>query len=300
MSVKLAMEKAVRALSFPLSVWLLSFPSLLCLLSLLCCVPAGRPCLQCDRRVRLLHEDYLLAAASATVEDQIELKNILDYAYVTYTTTSNQYSGVIGLLYQRVMNCLSCQYKLHTCPSTTQDCGEYPVEAAEGGQAVLDCFLPWHSLVVGQPDYHYTWAPGTQRTANLTEGDFRVLVVTEDSSVVLNQLHVDEEGMYRCLLTDGKGTVLSRTHFLLTVTPSPVPTPRSLLTLPSLPPSYDASPISHPPTDLLLVIIIIITALSLTASLGLAIAFGLITLRQQREEEEREGKGRDDDRGTRM
>nr|XP_046204276.1 izumo sperm-egg fusion protein 1 [Oncorhynchus gorbuscha] len=299
------MEKVDRALS----VWLLSVPSLLCLLSLLCCVPAGRPCLQCDRRVRLLHEDYLLAAASATIEDQIELKKILDYAYVTYTTTSNQYSGVIGpltfeaiqilekgrkilekhlqtfvqkglcpnkcgLLYQRVMNCLSCQYKLHTCPSTTQDCGEYPVEAAEGGQAVLDCFLPWHSLVVGRPDYHYTWAPGTQRTANLTEGDFRVLVVTEDSSVVLNQLHVDEEGMYRCLLTDGKGTVLSRTHFLLTVTPSPVPTPRSLLTLPSLPPSYDASPISHPPTDLLLVIIIMVTALSLTVSLALAIAFG--------------------------
>ncbi|XP_031685279.1 izumo sperm-egg fusion protein 1 [Oncorhynchus kisutch] len=359
------MEKAVRALSFPLSV-----SSLLCLLSLLCCVPAGRPCLQCDRRVRLLHEDYLLAAASATIEDQIELKKILDYAYVTYTTTSNQYSGVIGrwllltsqahyqlchkgpdllvgvtehvntcgvcvppdpttlyrasteyqsefdrfqgsqltgpltfeaiqilekgrkilekhlqtfvqkglcpntcgLLYQRVMNCLSCQYKLHTCPSTTQDCGEYPVEAAEGGQAVLDCFLPWHSLVVGRPDYHYTWAPGTQRT--LTEGDFRVLVVTEDSSVVLNQLHVDEEGMYRCLLTDGKGTVLSRTHFLLTVTPSPVPTPRSLITLPSLPPNYDASHLSHPPTDLLLVIIIMVTALSLTASLALAIAFG--------------------------
>ncbi|XP_024294230.1 izumo sperm-egg fusion protein 1 isoform X1 [Oncorhynchus tshawytscha] len=344
------MEKAVRALSFPLFVRLLSVPSLLCLLSLLCCVPAGRPCLQCDRRVRLLHEDYLLAAASATIEDQIELKKILDYAYVTYTTTSNQYSGVIdpttlyrasteyqsefdrfqgsqltgpltfeaiqilekgrkilekhlqtfvqkglcpnkcGLLYQRVMNCLSCQYMLHTCPSTTQDCGEYPVEAAEGGQAVLDCFLPWHSLVVGRTDYHYTWAPGTQRTANLTEGDFRVLVVTEDSSVVLNQLHVDEEGTYRCLLTDGKGTVLSRTHFLLTVTPSPVPTPRSLLTLPSLPPSYDASPISHPPTDLLLVIIIMVTALSLTASLALAIAFGLMTLRQQREEEEREGK----------
>ncbi|XP_041740903.1 izumo sperm-egg fusion protein 1 isoform X2 [Coregonus clupeaformis] len=334
------MEKAVRALSFPLSVRLLSVPSLLCLLFLLSCVPAGRPCLQCDRRVRLLHEDYLLAASSATVEDQIELKKILDYAYVTYRTTSNQYSGVIdpttlyrasteyqrpltfeaiqilekgrkilekhlqtfvqkglcpnkcGLLYQRVMNCFSCQYKLHTCPSTTQDCGEYPVEAAEGGQAVLDCFLPWHSLVVGRRDYHYTWTPGTHGTANLTEGDFRVLVVTEDSSVVLNQLHVDEEGMYRCLLTDGKGTVLSRTHFLLTVTPSPVPTPRSLLTLPSLPPGDDASPIPHPPTDLLLVIIAMVTALSLTASLGLAVAFGLMTLRQQREEEEREGKGR--------
>ena len=90
------MEKAVRALSFTLSVRLLSVPSLLCLLFLLCCVPVGRPCLQCDRRVRLLHEDYLLAAASATIEDQIELKKILDYAYVTYTTTSNQYSGVIG------------------------------------------------------------------------------------------------------------------------------------------------------------------------------------------------------------
>ncbi|CAB1322119.1 unnamed protein product [Coregonus sp. 'balchen'] len=154
------MEKAVRALSFPLSVRLLSVPSLLCLLFLLSCVPAGRPCLQCDRRVRLLHEDYLLAASSATVEDQIELKKILDYAYVSALTNV---------------------YKLHTCPSTTQDCG---------------------------------------------------------------------------------------------VTPSPVPTPRSLLTLPSLPPGDDASPIPHPPTDLLLVIIAMVTALSLTASLGLAVAFG--------------------------
>lgn len=39
-------------------------------------------------------------------------------------------------------------------------CPDYPVQAEEGGQAVLNCFLPWHRLLMGRPEYHYSWAPG--------------------------------------------------------------------------------------------------------------------------------------------
>ncbi|XP_019907879.1 izumo sperm-egg fusion protein 1 [Esox lucius] len=333
------MENRVRALSFP---------NLLYFIILVCIIPVVRPCLQCDHRVMLLHEDFLLAAASSSVEEQIELKKIMEHAVVTYKTTSEQMSGGLidlttlyrasteyqsefdrfqdsqlsgpltfeaiqilekgrrilekhlhtfvqdglcpnkcGELFQRVMNCLSCQYNLHNCLSTTQDCGEFLVEAAEGGQAVLDCFLPWHRLVVGRPEYHYTWAPGRHSPSNVRykDTDFRVLVVTEDSSIVLNQLTVDEAGTYRCFLTDAKGTLLSRTYFLLSVTLSPVPTPRSLHTLPTLSNGDDAPPLPQPPTDLLQVIIAVVTALSLTASLCLAMAFRLMSLRQWRREE---------------
>lgn len=50
----------------------------------------------------------------------------------------------------------------------------------------------------------------------LNENDFKVLVVTEDSSVVLNQLQVNEQGTYRCSLQDQNGTVFYRATFLLT------------------------------------------------------------------------------------
>lgn len=50
----------------------------------------------------------------------------------------------------------------------------------------------------------------------LSENNFKVLVVTEDSSVVLNQLEVNEQGIYRCTLQDREGTVLSQATFLLT------------------------------------------------------------------------------------
>ena len=66
----------------------------LILMSLLCCVSAARACLQCDRTVRLLHEDFILAAP--IVIDQIEMKMICDHAYVTYRETSQERKGVIG------------------------------------------------------------------------------------------------------------------------------------------------------------------------------------------------------------
>lgn len=37
---------------------------------------------------------------------------------------------------------------------------EHHLEADEGEEVVLDCFLPWHTLVVGQNEYQYSWHPG--------------------------------------------------------------------------------------------------------------------------------------------
>ncbi|KAM4615779.1 izumo sperm-egg fusion protein 1 [Polymixia lowei] len=308
---------------------------LLSLLTLLYCVPAGRACLQCDRRIKFLHKDLLLSAAS--VEDQIELTKIRDHAYVTYRQTSQTRSGVIdpttlyrasteyqsefdrfqniqhtgsvtfeaiqimekgrkilekhldtfireglcpnkcGLLYQRVIDCVSCQFKTHTCSSPThqQDCGEYPVQAEERGQAVLDCYLPWHSLVQGRPEYNYSWFPGVPGTKKLVESDFRPLVVTDDSSVVLNQLRVDEQGTYRCSLQDRNGNIYSKVTFLLNVTALPAQTRRPLITLPALPspPGYDSLTV-RPSKNLLLLIIAMVTALSLAASVALTAVLG--------------------------
>ena len=49
----------------------------------------------------------------------------------------------------------------------------------------------------------------------LDETDFKALVVTDDSAVVLNQLHVDEQGTYRCSLQGLNGAVFYRVTFLL-------------------------------------------------------------------------------------
>lgn len=41
---------------------------------------------------------------------------------------------------------------------------DYPVQAEEGGQALLDCFVPWHRLLMERPEYYYSWAPGVPGT----------------------------------------------------------------------------------------------------------------------------------------
>ncbi|XP_027131077.1 izumo sperm-egg fusion protein 1 isoform X2 [Larimichthys crocea] len=307
-------------------------------------VPAASACLQCDRRIRLLHEDYILSAP--TVDNQIEMKKIRDYAYVTYKDTSRQRKGVIdpttlyrarteyqsefnvflktphtgsvtfeaiqimekgrkilekhlntfihdgicpnkcGLLRRRVMDCFSCRYKIYICPSPSgqQDCGEYPVQAEEGGQVVLNCFLPWHRLLIERPEYHYSWAPGVPRTEKLNESDFKPLVVTKDSSVVLNQLHVDEQGTYRCSLQDRNRTVLYRVTFLLTVAPLPDQTHRPIITLPPLPHGDDYS-LFEPTEGLLSSVIATVTALSLVASVGLTVVLRMMVNQRRATEE---------------
>ncbi|KAK7940521.1 hypothetical protein WMY93_003847 [Mugilogobius chulae] len=260
----------------------------LLLLLLACATPEVRPCLQCERTVKLMHDNYVLSEPDAL--KQIELQKIVDYADVTFRETSQSRMGVIdfttlyrarteyqsefdrflksttgstneavqmmekareilekhldafipdglcpnkcGLLVRRVMDCNSCLHKTYTCPSPTgqQHCGESRVNAEAGGQAVLDCFLPWHRLILGKPEYHYLWAPEVSKE----KADFKVLVVTRDSSVVLNQLQVEERGTYQCLLKNQSGTVFYKVIFLLSVTALPTQGPRPVVTLPSL------------------------------------------------------------------
>lgn len=60
----------------------------------------------------------------------------------------------------------------HLClssPSVLTMSPEYTVQAEEGGQAVLDCFLPWHQLLLDKPEYHYTWAQGAPGTTKVTQ-----------------------------------------------------------------------------------------------------------------------------------
>ncbi|KAI2661464.1 Izumo sperm-egg fusion protein 1 [Labeo rohita] len=277
-------------------------------------------CLQCDQVVRYVHEDFLSSVKGITVRDQIELKQIIEHAYVNFRDTSRLSRGVIdpttlyrarteyqsefkrhwkedrtGLLYQRVMNCTSCQYGLFTCMSATPplDCGERHVEADEGEEVVLDCFLPWHALVVGQTEYHYSWHP---REKNLSlAGEYEELVVTEESKIVLNQLKVNEEGTYRCLLQDQIGTALSRMYFKLKVKPLPSTTPRLIVTLPSLPSGYDSAPNSLQRSSFI-IILVLLTVLSITGSLVLIVNLRVTMKRQEEERDNRRGgEGEDEE-----
>ncbi|KAI7797758.1 izumo sperm-egg fusion protein 1 [Triplophysa rosa] len=327
----------------------MSFAYLLSCFLILDSCSSVRSCLQCDQVVRYIHEDFL-STVRMTVRDQIELKEIIEHAYVNYRETSRSFRGVIdpttlyrarteyqsefkrhwkehrtgslqwdminivekgrrilqkhlelfvtqglcpnkcGLFYQRVMNCTSCQYGLFTCLSATPpiDCGEHHLEADEGEGVVLDCFLPWHTLVVGQTEYYYSWLPAK----NLShEGEYEELVVTEDSKIVLNQLRVNEQGVYRCLLQDQKATTLSRIYFYLKVNPLPSTTPRLMVTLPPLPVGYDLTPPSlH--RNSVLIMVILLSVLSITGSLVIIMYLG-VTMKQQKEGDSRWGERQD-------
>lgn len=58
--------------------------------------PCIRSCLQCDPVVRYVHEDFLSSVKGITVRDQIELKQIIEQAYINYRETSTSFRGVIG------------------------------------------------------------------------------------------------------------------------------------------------------------------------------------------------------------
>nr|XP_046243845.1 izumo sperm-egg fusion protein 1 isoform X6 [Scatophagus argus] len=301
---------------------------MLVLVSLLCTVPSVKACLQCDRRIRRLLEDFILSAS--TVDNQIEMKRICDHAYVTYKETSRERKGVIDptTLYRARSEYQSEFHRFlktqHTgsetfeaiqimekgrkilekhldtfirdglCPNKC----EYPVQAEEGGQAVLNCFVPWHRLLLGRPEYHYSWAagvPGSEKvtlTSKLNEQDFKALVVTDDSSVILNQLHVAEQGTYRCSLQSRNGTVFYRVTFLLTVVPLPHQTHRSIISLPPLPYGDNYSPFK-PTEGLLVPVTTMVTALSLAASVGLTVVLGLMICRRRTATEPRRRRKED-------
>ncbi|XP_076005680.1 izumo sperm-egg fusion protein 1 [Genypterus blacodes] len=177
----------------------------------------------------------------------------------------------------RLLDCSSCQRVRIEC--RRKDCGDHTMQVMEGGQAVLDCFLPWHSRVLGKPEYFYSWSPGEPGSKKLKESDFRGLLVTKESFFVLNEVLVEEQGTYRCSLQDKKGTVFSRITFRLTVTnDNTKPTPRRV-TLPILP-RGDKPPEHHPTGNQWEQVIITVTAVSLAASVGFMIALGIVIRRK--------------------
>lgn len=73
----------------------MAFAFLLCCFLILDACSSVRSCLQCDQVVRYIHEDFL-SSVRMTVRDQIELKEIIQHAYVNYRETSRSFRGVVG------------------------------------------------------------------------------------------------------------------------------------------------------------------------------------------------------------
>ncbi|XP_013857999.1 izumo sperm-egg fusion protein 1 [Austrofundulus limnaeus] len=224
---------------------------------------------------RFLKTDHTGSLIFDTIQIMEKGRKILE-KHLDVFISSGLCPNTCGLLHRRVMDCFSCQYEVYICPSPSgqQDCGAFPVEAEEGGQAVLNCFVSWHRLLLGNPEYYYSWAPETGNK-ELDEKDFTALVVTEDSFVVLNQLHLDEQGTYQCSLRDQNGTVFYRVTFLLSVAPLPRQTHQAVASLPSLPQKDSLSPF-QPTGDMLVAVVAMVTALALTASVGLTLVLGMM------------------------
>uniref|UniRef100_A0AAV2MNX0 Ig-like domain-containing protein n=1 Tax=Knipowitschia caucasica TaxID=637954 RepID=A0AAV2MNX0_KNICA len=305
----------------------------LLLLLLLNAVPAVRACLQCDRTISLMHDNYILSLPDAIV--QATFMNIINGGHDAFRETSLSHKGVIdlttlyrarteyqsefnrftqtttgtlfeaiqimekgknilkkhleifivdglcpnkcGLLVQRVVDCMSCRQRTYNCPSPTgrQDCGENRIEAEEGGQAMLDCFLPWHRLLIGKPEYYFSWAPASDTKETR---EFQTLVVTRDSFVVLNQLHVDESGTYQCLLQNQTGTLFYKVTFILSVTAVPIQIPKPPVALP-VPALHSGH--NDERRAALVVVVSVITALSLVACLGLTVVLRSVLLQRK-------------------
>nr|XP_057926147.1 izumo sperm-egg fusion protein 1 isoform X1 [Doryrhamphus excisus]XP_057926148.1 izumo sperm-egg fusion protein 1 isoform X1 [Doryrhamphus excisus]XP_057926149.1 izumo sperm-egg fusion protein 1 isoform X1 [Doryrhamphus excisus]XP_057926150.1 izumo sperm-egg fusion protein 1 isoform X1 [Doryrhamphus excisus] len=198
-----------------------------------------------------------------------------------------------GLLNRRVMDCITCKYKMYSCPSPSgqEDCGEYQVKAEEEGQAVLDCYQPWHSLLLGSREYHYSWAAGVPKDKKLSESDFKDLVVMEDSFMVLNQLQLDDQGTYQCSLQGKDGTKFYQVRYLLTVTPKPTEITRPVMTLPSLSPDDDES-FFQSSEGVLVPLMATVTALSLAGCLVFAFVLGKMIIKKHTTDNGEESGGR--------
>ncbi|XP_037634715.1 izumo sperm-egg fusion protein 1 isoform X5 [Sebastes umbrosus] len=280
---------------------------LLMLVSLVCCVLAAKACLQCDRRIRLRDDSYFLKASA--IVSQIEMKRIRTHAYRTYRVTSRERMGIIDATtfyrvrkeYQSEFDHFLSQPLVGTLQMETiqiMEIGRQILEkhldrfisqassmlAFEGDQVVLNCFQPWHRLLLEKTEYHYSWSP--YLPGYLNESDFTVLVVTDVSSVILNQLQAKDMGTYRCSLQGRSGIVFYRVSYRLTVVPKPDTTHQPALpTLPSLPLVESQS--FQPVKDLLVPVIVMVTALSLAACVGLAVVLRMMMSQRRAAEEKR-------------
>ncbi|XP_074495434.1 izumo sperm-egg fusion protein 1-like isoform X4 [Sebastes fasciatus] len=289
---------------------------LLMLVSLLCCVPAAKACLQCDRSIRLRDDVYILQASTIVI--QMQLENIRRHAYNTFRETSRERMGIIDATtfyrvkteYQSEFDRFLSQPLVGSVPTETiqiMTLGRQILTkhldrfitssmlAFEGDQVVLNCFQPWHRLLLEKTEYHYSWSP--YLPGYLNENDFTVLVVTDDSSVILNQVQARDTGTYYCSLQSRSGTVFYRANYQLAVVPKPNTTHQPAITLPSLPLVESQS--FQPVKDLLVPVIVMVTALSLAACVGLAVVLRMMMSQRRAAEEKRrrrmEGKNTQED-----
>ncbi|XP_069379600.1 izumo sperm-egg fusion protein 1 isoform X2 [Paralichthys olivaceus] len=215
---------------------------LLILVTLLGCVLAADACLQCDRRVRLLHED--LALSAPTVADQIEMTKICDHAYVTYRDTSRERKGVIDhtTLYRA-----STEYQSEFDDFLkTQHSGSVTFEAIqimEKGRRILETHLDTF----------------------IRDG------LCPNMCGLLNRRVMDcfscRYKIYVCVSPSGQQEC--------GVVPLPDEPHQSPATLPTLPPGDEHSSF-QPTEDLLVALIATVTALSLAASVGLIVILGML------------------------
>ncbi|XP_060926764.1 uncharacterized protein LOC133001254 [Limanda limanda] len=224
------------------------------ILTLLGCVAAADSCLQCDPRVHAKHQQYALSARTfskqiavkiiidQTIEGYIGIsrqqKVVIDFLSMNFAGTEylclfknfaeTHHAGPFEAtqIMEKDKTILKKHLELFIRDdvndpdvngpdvSTVLAPSEHRVQAEEGGQAMFDCFLPWHQLLTRKPEFNFTWAPGEPGTAKLNETDFKVLVVTEESFWILNE--VEEQGTYSCTVQDPSGTIFYRVTFLLT------------------------------------------------------------------------------------
>ncbi|XP_058874342.1 izumo sperm-egg fusion protein 1 [Acipenser ruthenus] len=154
-------------------------------------------------------------------------------------------------MHQQVLSCDSCELVVYPCQTKHpfEPCKDVSVIAVEGEQAVLDCYLPWHSLAIGIKDYEFAKAPNLFSSNDM---DFRTLAVSKLPQLVLNQISLADQRAYRCALVSVSGVVLTTIYFRLIVTPSPPTSPKaqSNQTVSPPPPPQNASLSSPSPVAL--------------------------------------------------
>ncbi|XP_077417985.1 izumo sperm-egg fusion protein 1 isoform X2 [Vanacampus margaritifer] len=188
--------------------------------------------------------------------------NLLIEEFLTKFMTDGLCPNKCGILQRQVLDCVTCKYKIHICPSPSGsvDCGVHKVKAKEGTQELLDCFQPWHSTVFKRRECQYTWTMDVngKRMWNYT-------VQMEDTEMVLNQLSLRDQGMYKCSLIRQNGTVFYRVQWHVTVTRVQTTTHPPLFTLPAESPEDDS--LLQRAMRALVPLMSVVTTLSLAGSL---------------------------------
>ncbi|XP_077377739.1 izumo sperm-egg fusion protein 1 [Festucalex cinctus] len=227
----------------------------------------------------------LLRTDSTVINEFLEKRTELSEKYLKKFMADELCHNKCGFFQRRVMDCVTCKYKIYSCPSPSGivDCGVNQVKADEGTQTLLNCFQPWHALMYMRREYRYTWTMDV-------EGDRKWNYTMEDSEIVLNQLSLSDQGMYQCSLVRQNGTVDYRVQWNVTVTPVPTTTHPPIVTLPAE--TLDDDSLFHRAVHALVPLMAVVTALSLAGSLVFIAVIGKMmiqrrkTLAKQRVEEE--------------